>query len=207
MPPFNAHKNNEGFTLIEILVILIIIGILSAIAVPSFLAMLNRSKVNDALSQTRGALQEAQREAMRKSKTCTVVVPAGSNVTLTSPSEDLDGDEVLDAGEDLNNNTVLDTNNCLVTGTRILTGISIRRDATSLGIISFDFKGRTTKGGSDNQAIIVSLANDTSTQEKCLIISNPLGIIRSGDYSDSLRNRTTIDSNNPNTDPNCTIPQ
>ena len=105
---FNAHKNSQGFTIVETLTILLLIGILSAIAAPSFLALLNRSKVNDALAKARGALQEAQREAIRKSKTCTVIVPAGSNVTLTSPTEDTNGNGVLNSGEDINSNGVLD---------------------------------------------------------------------------------------------------
>ena len=41
---FSVRKNSQGFTLIEIVVILFIIGILSAIATPSFLAVLNRAK-------------------------------------------------------------------------------------------------------------------------------------------------------------------
>lgn len=176
----NAHKNSQGFTLIETVVILLIVGILSAIAAPSFLGLLNRSKVNNAVAQTQGALQEAQREAIRKSKTCTVTVPPGSNVTLTS------------------------TNNCLVTGARTLTGISIRRD-NSLETITFDFKGRTTAGASD-KAIVLSLINDTSS-ERCLMISKPLGLIRTGTYIDSLHTRFSVDPNNLSTDPNCKISQ
>lgn len=154
-------------------------GTLSAISAPSFLGLLNRAKVNNAVAQARGALQEAQREAIRKSKTCTVIVPAGSNVTLTSP------------------------NNCLVTGARTFTGISIRR-GDSLGAITFDFKGRTTVGGSDEQAIVFSSTNDTSS-ERCLMISKPLGLIRTGIYSDSQHNRTTVDRDDVATDPNCKI--
>ncbi len=202
---YNVRSNNRGFTLIEITIVLMIIGILSAIAAPSFLAMLNRNKVNDGLTKARGALQEAQREAIRKSKNCTVIVPSGSNITLTSPPEDVNNNGSLDAGEDLNGNGVLDKNSCLVTGDRALTGISIRRDATSLGTITFDFKGRTTISSSDTQAIVFSLTNETSSQERCLMISSPLGMIRTGIYSDSLHNRTSVDPNNSITDPNCTI--
>ncbi len=58
----NARTNSQGFTLIELIIILFIVGILSAIAAPSFLGLLNRGKVNNAVAQVQGALQEAQRE-------------------------------------------------------------------------------------------------------------------------------------------------
>lgn len=174
---FNAPKNSQGFTLIEILVVVMIVGILSAIAAPSFLGMFNKAKVNDATAKIKGALQEAQREAIRKSKSCTVTVPDGRDPNVTSP--------------------------CFVTGDRTLTGITVRR-GNSLGTIIFNFKGQTTTGGSDTQAIVFSLTGDT-TQERCLMISNPLGVVRAGIYTDSQRNRSTVDPNNSSTDPNCAI--
>ena len=53
MPLLIVRRNSQGFTLIETLIIVVIIGILSAIAAPSFLGMLNRNKVNNALTQVR----------------------------------------------------------------------------------------------------------------------------------------------------------
>lgn len=80
----NVRNKNEGFTLIETLIIVVIIGILSAISGPSFLGMLNRNKVSSALSEVRGAFQEAQREAMRKGIACTVNFNSTTN-KITSP--------------------------------------------------------------------------------------------------------------------------
>lgn len=110
---FNARNNERGFTLIETLIIVVIIGILSAIAAPSFLGMLNRNKVNAALVQVQGALREAQREAIRRNKSCTVTLDT-TNKKVTAP--------------------------CLVTGDRNLEGVAIR---TSNSSITFTFKGGT----------------------------------------------------------------
>ena len=48
---FNAYKKDQGFTLIEMLAVIMIVGILSAIAAPGLLGMLNRNKVSSALDQ------------------------------------------------------------------------------------------------------------------------------------------------------------
>ena len=187
---FNAPKNDQGFTLIEILTVLLIIGILSAIAVPSFLGLLNRGKVNNAVAKARGALQEAQRESIRKSKTCTVVVPAGNNVTLTSPTEDTNGNGLLDTGEDINANNILDKNNCLVTGDRQLDGVNtnINRSGSGNWAITFDFRGRTNLF-SNNGTMFFSIPN-SSVPKKCLVVSQGLGLLRTGNYNESTATPT-----------------
>ncbi len=160
----NARSDNQGFTLIETLVIVVIIGILSAIATPSLLGMLNRNKVSNALDQTQGALQEAQREAMRKSQQCTVTLDT-TNSKVTSP--------------------------CLSTGTRTLpSGIAIATNLPS-STVTFSFRGNTTNSGK----IVVYDLNDSNQQKRCLVISNGLGIMRTGKYSGSTTSTSITDNN------------
>lgn len=117
MLPSSVHKSNQGFTLPEVLIIVVIVGILAAIAVPSFLGWYNRQKVNQALTKVQGALKEAQREAIKRSKSCTVT---------------------------LNTNTV--TGPCLVTGDRELpSGVSMATNISgSPPSTIFSYRGTVT---------------------------------------------------------------
>jgi prepilin-type N-terminal cleavage/methylation domain-containing protein len=41
------HKNNKGFTLIELMVVIVIVGILSAVAIPKFVDASQKSKASE----------------------------------------------------------------------------------------------------------------------------------------------------------------
>ncbi|NJN09785.1 MAG: type II secretion system protein [Richelia sp. RM2_1_2] len=61
----NFNRSTSGFTLIEVLVVIAMVGILSAIAAPSWLTFVARQRLNKANDNILAALQEAQREAKR----------------------------------------------------------------------------------------------------------------------------------------------
>lgn len=59
-------RSNKGFTLIETLIVIVIIGILSAIAIPSWLAFLETIRLNIAQDQVYQALRQAQSKAKQE---------------------------------------------------------------------------------------------------------------------------------------------
>lgn len=58
------YKPN-GFTLFELLIVIAIVGVLTAIAMPSYRSFIERQKVRSVLNQWQSSFYFAQREAMR----------------------------------------------------------------------------------------------------------------------------------------------
>jgi prepilin-type N-terminal cleavage/methylation domain-containing protein len=155
-------QSQSGFTLIETLIIVLVVGILAAISAPSFLSWLNSKRVDHALVEVEAALQETQSEAIKRSKECTLTIPApppsGTNAVLTGT--------------------------CLVSGDRTLQDVSLSHtpNPTSAWNITFDFKGRNTKD-TDKGIIAVSSLDSTNVQPKCIQISKGIGLRRDGKYN------------------------
>ena len=171
---YDAHKKDTGFTLIEIITVVIIVGVLAAIAAPNFLGMLNQTRVKDGLSQVEGAIRETQRLAMRRGKTCkikfvTKTIDGQSRQTI-NVVENTDPDETVGEGF---------YNGCLLEERVLPVGVLI--DAGGLAKIGFSGKGNTID---DGQGTIIVKHDGTNT-EKCVQIVGILGNIVAGDYDDT----------------------
>ena len=185
MRRLNVHKN-QGFTLLEILIALAITGILAALTGPNLLAWLNSNKVQEATDSIQSALQDAQRQAIRRGRSCTInfANPIGTTPTVYSRIT------ASDAG-------------CLVATNTNASSLSLPqevfmvvRNFPTLGSspgIRFSFRGHVpglTFVPRANQAIIVLYpAADASAdpypnqEKKCLVIASMLGIIKQGTYT------------------------
>lgn len=154
---WNVRKN-QGFTLIETLAVSIMIGILAAIAAPSLFGLLSRYRVNEGLSQIEGAIKEAQRQAIRQGKSCTVEINTSGNTVRAFFTSD-------------------PSSNCLLNDRKIADSIDIETNLSGTPpSIIFSYNGSTTKAGK----IVVSSSG--SNLKKCFAISIGLGITRTGEY-------------------------
>jgi prepilin-type N-terminal cleavage/methylation domain-containing protein len=64
-----SNSSSRGFTLLELLIILIIVGVLSAIAIPSWIAFWHRQQLNTANNQVYQAMRQAQSQARQQKET------------------------------------------------------------------------------------------------------------------------------------------
>jgi prepilin-type N-terminal cleavage/methylation domain-containing protein len=187
MRRLNVHHKNQGFTLLEILVALAITGILAALTLPNLLAWLNSNKVQEATDSIQSALQDAQKQAMRRGRICTINFTNGTGTNPTVYSQ-------ITASEA----------GCLVATNTNAGSLNLPqevfmvvRNFPTLGSspgVQFSFRGHVpglTFTPPEKQAIIVLYPATANTprepypnqERKCIVMASLLGIVKQGTYN------------------------
>lgn len=201
MRRLNVHHKNQGFTLLEILVALAITGILAALTLPNLLAWLNSNRVQEATDAIQSALQDAQKQAIRRGRSCTINFTEG---TGTGPTvyRQITANE---AGCLVATNTNAGSLNLPQEVFMVVNNFpDFPPDSGSPGV-QFSFRGHVpglTFDPREDQAIIVlypaanaAAAPYPNQERKCIVIASLLGIIKQGTYTgDPLSD--PLDANN-----------
>ncbi len=98
----NMFRSKSGFTLIEAVIVIAIVGILAAIAVPGWLSYRNNSKLRGVTSDLKGDLEMAKLTAIRENRSVVVSFALDGSGYLIFVDDD--GSWTFDAGENRERN-------------------------------------------------------------------------------------------------------
>ncbi|TRU95744.1 MAG: prepilin-type N-terminal cleavage/methylation domain-containing protein [Microcystis wesenbergii Mw_QC_S_20081001_S30D] len=183
MRRLNVHKN-QGFTLLEILVALAITGVLAALTLPNLLAWLNSNTVQQAADSIQSALEDAQRQAIRLGRNCTInfTNPTGNNPTVYSRITASEAGCLVSANAgslSLPQEIFMVVNNFSTLGSSPGVQFSFRGHVPGLAFTPPE----------DQAIILLYSAADASAdpypnqEKKCIVIASLLGIVKQGTYT------------------------
>jgi type II secretory pathway pseudopilin PulG len=161
-----------GFTLLELLVIIVMVGILAAIVAPSWLGFLNRQRMSAVRSDLVQTLKQTQQDAIQRRQTVDIEIytpdnlpPSGENL----PAIDNGVPRFLASGN-------------LRPGMVELDSYSVDADgnANDDTTISFDYEGLPLNA---ELPFVISISGENFSAKQCVIIANLIGSIKTAEGS------------------------
>ena len=172
IPPTKTYES-DGFTLIEIMVVLVIIGVLAAIASPVWSSLLNKQRLNAARNEAFQAIRTAQHHAKLNQVDWQVSFREVNGLVqwVTHPDSTTPSDALWRS---------LDPN------IRIDPGTTLYFDPTNkLYRLRFTHQGRV----SGQLGRITFSGKTDSNPKRCVIVSTLLGALREGEEQTSANNK------------------
>lgn len=166
MSLWNVPKKESGFTLVEMLAVTIIVGVVSAIAVPNLLGQLYKARITDGVASIKGAIEEAKKQAVRNSRSCSITIADNGAGRFTIQ-------------------TTAGSNQCLLENRTLPEDVTVAI-SDSVDEITINSKGNIdyTNGGADTSSspreFTVSHSNLGTSNEKCVRLEGLFGDVQTG---------------------------
>lgn len=157
----------DGFTLLEVLVVIVIVGVLAAIAAPSWLAFATRQRMTAVESDLIQVLRQAQETAITRRQTVTVqivdedpsVLPTVNVVVGANTRSETLGPNELQPGM-----------------------ITLNVPDAPNNQISFDYQGAASNQEA-NLPFVVNIVPNGGPQRQCAIVATILGNVKTANDS------------------------
>jgi prepilin-type N-terminal cleavage/methylation domain-containing protein len=166
---FTDNPSTAGFTILEVLVVMIIVGVLMSIAAPDWIAYLNNRRVTTVRDEVKQVLEEAQNRARSERQSKTVTVNIADPLPTLSISSTA---STASAGDQ-----------------RVLGGDGIREEMIALSTpggsttLTFDYQGLVDDSATLPFIIEVAPGN-IGGKKRCVIVATLLGSITTGDENE-----------------------
>jgi type II secretory pathway pseudopilin PulG len=176
----SPSQREGGFTIMELLIIIIIVGVLAAIAGPGWLTFVNRQRINAVRGEVYQTLQTAQSEAKKNKLSRTV---AFSKSTDGLPQVSINGGTPQQLGQgQIKKGQITE----FKTYTTTKSGTKTTDTITTLPI-TFDYQGNVTttnyqNGASASPPYKVTLSG--AGGKRCVIVQTLLGGMRTANGND-----------------------
>lgn len=163
-------KSEAGFTLLEVITVALIIGILSAIAAPSWQGFITRQRISTINNRVFQALRTAQSDAKLKKSQVTVsfdknVDPPTLKISDQPSSQTLNADGEIKPGQ-------------------ITLSAQAGSPLADDNIITFDYDGTLQKVPVQALPFIVTISPTQGTAKQCVIVETSLGGMRTAEGTD-----------------------
>jgi prepilin-type N-terminal cleavage/methylation domain-containing protein len=173
-PNFNntaSRKGDGGFTLLEVLITVVVLGIFASIAAPGWLGFINRQRVRTVNDRVFQSLRLAQSEAKRAKRNVTItfsVPPVDPpTVTFNPPLATGGSTQTLDAGGEIKPGIIT---------------LTVNTPAATIppNSITFDYQGNLTTNTTPFYVTVTASGGGT---RQCVIVATLLGGMRTDEGS------------------------